>query len=90
MKPIPFFRYLEVWSVPRSKPDQRILDIQNPTDNGKYIITDEELLTLVREVERLSSNYGLSVADYNTTGCPGNSDLNIAMDHKIVHHRLAR
>jgi len=41
------------------------------TDDGSHIITDEELLLLVRKVETLSS-YGLAVADYNSTGCPGN------------------
>ena len=41
------------------------------TGNGSHIITDDEILTLIRKVEELSS-YGLTVADYNTTGCPGN------------------
>jgi len=39
------------------------------TDNGRYIITDDELIDLIRHVEKYSAD-GLSVADYNTTGCP--------------------
>merc|ERR1712131_49040 len=39
------------------------------TDDGRHIVSNEELLRLIREVEELSS-YGLSVADFNKTGCP--------------------
>ena len=55
------------------------------TDDGRHIVSNEELLRLIREVEELSS-YGLSVADFNKTGCPENGFEN---DHSLLYRLSA-